>query len=174
MSNFSERNGYIIPRRIYLREKITPELTTAICNSIDLLQGRNYVLFYNLEKNMWYKVFNRRLKDFGNITKEFHTVSLEYIESPNNLWYEKFDYIEKIIAYLKEQNEKEYLWFTNQLNACFKAHNFVYRIVNEQIIETNPLEEDKPKPPLLIAPIKRTPVQNIKASLRMLFQILPF
>lgn len=173
MNNFSERNGYVIPEKIYIREKITPELITAICNSIDLLQGRDYILFYSLEKYMWYRVFNKRLKDFGNITKGFKTVSIEYIENPAVLWYEKFDYIEKIITFLKGQNEKEYTWFVNQLNSYLKAQNFVYRIVNEQIVEIDPLEENKPKNPTIYPNQQKTLSQNFRASLNTFFQALP-
>jgi len=174
MNNFSERNGYITPKRIYLREKMTPELINSICNNIELLQDRDYALFFRLERHMWYKVLNKRLKEFGNISKEFRTVSIEYIENPTLLWYEKFDYLEKIIAYLKEKNEREYIWFTNQLNNSFRTNNYVYRIVDEQIVEINPQDEEKPKaPPALLQPQRRT-AYTVRGTLRALFQILPF
>ena len=173
MNSFAERNGYIIPNRIYLREKITPELTNAICNNIELLRDRNVALFYSLERYMWYKVLNKRLKDFGNITKGFKTVTIEYIENPACLWYEKFDYLERFITYLKEQNEKEYIWFTDQLNSSFKAQHFVYRIKNEQIVEINPQDEYTPPIPLALPLSPRKTGNYIRATLRTLFQMLP-
>ena len=173
MNSFAERYGYVTSSRIYLREKITPELVNAICNNIELLRDRNYALFYSLERYMWYKVLNNRLKDFGNITKGFKTVTIEYIENPACLWYEKFDYLEKFIACLKEQNEKEYIWFTKQLNSSFRSQHFVYRIENEQIVEIDPEEEDKPQIPLALPQSPRNTGNYIRATLRSLFQFLP-
>lgn len=173
MNSFAERYGYITSTRVYLREKITPELVNAICNNIELLQDRNSALFYTMERYMWYKVLNRRLKDFGNTTKGYKTVSIEYIENPTCLWYEKFDYLEKFINYLKEQDEKEYIWFTDQLNSSLRSQNFVYRIKNQQIVEIDPQEEEKPQ---ILPKLPQTPTKSgnyIRTTLRTLFQLLP-
>lgn len=173
MNSFAERYGYITTTKIYLREKLTPELTNAICNNIELLRDRNYALFYSLERYMWYKVLNKRLKDFGNITKGFKTVTIEYIENPACLWYEKFNYLERFIACLKEQDEKEYIWFTNQLNSSFKSQYFVYRIKNGLIVEINPDEEDNLQIPLALPQLPVNKGNYIRNTLRTLFQLLP-
>lgn len=163
-TSFSERNGYVIPEKIFIREKLTPELITAICNSLELLRRKDCLFYYNLEKYMWCKVFNNKLKDFDAYTEGYKTVSFDYIENPEKLWYEKLDYIEIIIAYAKQYNEECCTYFVEQLNSYFKSLHFAYRIVNGQIKEILPEEEDDDK--LISAPIPVEGYKSIRTQLK--------
>ncbi len=104
-TNFSERNGYVIPQKIFIREKLTPELITAICNSLELLRRKDCLFYYNLEKYMWCKVFNNKLKDFDAYTEGYKTVSFDYIENPEKLWYEKLSLCERSTLFSEKLNQ---------------------------------------------------------------------
>ncbi|BEG97892.1 AbiJ-NTD4 domain-containing protein [Bacteroides sedimenti] len=140
-TSFSERNGYVTPPKIYIREELTPELIIAICNSLEFLKRKDCLFFYKLERYMWCKVFNRRINDFGTPAKGYVSVSFDYIENPKKLWYEKLDYLEVIIAYAKKNSEECYSFLVEHLNFYFQSLNFAYRIVDSQIKEILPGEE---------------------------------
>jgi hypothetical protein len=172
MPCFSERNGYVIPKVVFIKEKITPEIIISICNTLELLKKKDNIFYFRMEENMWCKVFNRKLTDFGNPSKGYQFVSANYIESPEYLWYEKLDYIEKMLDFAKMANNETYTWLVSQLNAEFKSHHFAYRIIDGKITEINPDEENKKKEIKLYEPTGN--IKNARMYMRMLFDFLFF
>lgn len=75
MRLFSERNGYIKPSDVIIRERISPELQNAICSCFDRLEvafheyeestfGMENAHYENLEKYLWTDFLNKREKAF--------------------------------------------------------------------------------------------------------------
>ncbi|WP_321438010.1 AbiJ-NTD4 domain-containing protein [uncultured Bacteroides sp.] len=167
---FSERNGYIISKSVLIREKLTPELITSICNDLELLKKKYGLFYYNLEQYMWCKTFNKRFNEFGNPTKGYKSVSIEYIEDTNNQWYEKMDYIEKIIDFAQKADKDIYVWLTEQLNSDFRNLHFAYRIVAGQIIEISSIEEDEENDQLTSS--TQIPLKDVKGQLKNIMSFL--
>ncbi|WP_321424500.1 AbiJ-NTD4 domain-containing protein [uncultured Bacteroides sp.] len=171
IQNFSERNGYVVPKVMLVKEKLTPDIIIAISNTIELLKKRDNILYFRMEENMWYKVFNRKIIDFGSPTKGYNFVSIEYIENPQHLWYEKLDYIEILLRFVKKANIIVYTWFVDQLNTEFESHYFAYRIIDGKVTEINPEEENRKKE---IKLYETTNTKNVRTYMRTLFDFLFF
>lgn len=131
-----------MPTNVLIRERLTPELITAICNVFDLLKDRNYALYFKMEKKMWCRFFNKRLKDFGHSTDGYMSISIEYIENTEHLWYEKLDYLEKVMECIMEYSPEEYKWMTKQLNNDFRSLRFAYRVTDGLITEISPEDDN--------------------------------
>ncbi|KAA6313476.1 hypothetical protein EZS27_035756 [termite gut metagenome] len=145
MGRFSERYGYIQPSMILIREKLTDEITNAICTAYDLLRNNysnnNNNFYKSLEEYHWCYFLNNRLNDFyirgGGVTTK-------YLEADITPWYKKMDLIETTINYLFKNKYKyyqHYAFFINYLNDEFKRLNFAYRIIDNQIVEVTSEEE---------------------------------
>lgn len=155
MASFSERYGYTQTSDVIIREKITPEIQTAILNCYDRMKTTlPFINYSSLEMYLWTNFLNKRDIDFNeNILFDKSIVFTEYIEDSNNEWYKKLDLIELTIKYLYKPTKRNYIqdyvdsfpniaaFFITQLNNEFKRLNFAYRIVNKEIVEITSEEE---------------------------------
>ena len=149
MGLFSERYGYTKPSDVIIREQITPEIESAICNSFSFLQNDisyrelGYVQseYPGLEKFLWVYFLNQKIKNY--IGQE---VAIPFLES-NVYWFRKLDCIDKTLEYLdciKDKshiNNQAYLNFISNINSDFERLNFAYRIVDNKIVEITSEEE---------------------------------
>ena len=137
MALFSERNGYVKPQDILIKEKITPEIQNAICSCFDDLHDVDEVLYQDLERFLWSSYLNLRKGDF----RSTYVVVTSYIEDQYKLWYKKIDIIEKSIEYIYSINRYIAMDFVKNLNNAFERLYFAYRIVNNLFLEITSDEE---------------------------------
>lgn len=135
---FSERYGYEKPSDVFVRERITPEIQTAICNCYDEIQyfdSHDYG-YRRLERYLWCEFLNRRKDDFGPLSN-IKIVATKYIEETTNPWNKKLDLIEVTIEYLQSRypNGDYAESFSSLLNEKFERLNFAYRVVNGRVTE---------------------------------------
>ncbi|MBQ2969350.1 MAG: hypothetical protein IJE15_03035 [Bacteroidaceae bacterium] len=149
MELFSERYGYTKPSDTIIREKITPEIESAICNSFSFLQkdisyrelGYVHSEYPSLEKFLWIHFFNKKIKDYFN-----QEVAIPFLES-DAYWFMKLDCIDKTLEYLdyiknkNHINKQAYLNFISNLNSGFERHKFAYRIIENKVVEITSKEE---------------------------------
>ena len=156
MVPFSERYGYVKPRKALVREEINIDVQNAICSAFDQLcnlyacadfKGGNTECSYTeMEKILWIHFLNRRLKDF--YTNGGHQVVATTFIASNDVWYRKLDMLEYAIKIMLVSNggkahQNALKSFIRYLNTRFQTLGFAYRIVNNQIVEVTSEEEIK-------------------------------
>lgn len=155
MALFSERYGYVKPRDVLLKEKITEEISNAICtaydklkdnlNYIDSLNHRSYNTSYlALELEIWSHFENKRQNDYYKFG-DYSVVATEYVKSSTE-WYKILDMIEFSIKWMNgNYNDIEryrvFRDFVSYLNHRFTELGFAYRIVDCEIVEMTSEEE---------------------------------
>lgn len=157
MKRFSERNGYVKPSEVLIREDIPLSIQNAICTCFDKLEiflqeqmGNNTEgvrEYKKLEKYLWIYFLNNREADFSHR----YSVATEFLEDDDELWFKKLDLVEEAIKYLsdRESQLEEYYRakgsvveaFITILNSHFERLNFAYRVVNKEIVEITSKEE---------------------------------
>lgn len=139
MALFSERNGYVKPQDILIKEQITTDIQNAICSCFDDLRFQNPKLFMDMEIHLWSKFLNLRKGEFS-VT---YVVATSYIEDKIKPWHKKIDIIEKSIEYLSSNYMSIAKDFVKNLNKEFERLHFAYRIVNNLFVEITSDEEIK-------------------------------
>lgn len=138
MPHFSERNGYVIPSKILIRETITTEIENGICNCYSALREdieACYLSYQDLEKHLWTKFMNQRISEFQTFWKLHGSVISPYLLSQAVKWYKKLDLIEETIEFLRS----DYCYsqplknFIQNINTEFQRLTYGYRIVNDQV-----------------------------------------
>ena len=157
MKRFSERNGYVKPSEVLIREDMPLSIQNAICTCFDELEiflqkqmGNNTEgvrEYKKLEKYLWIYFLNNREADFSHR----YSVATEFLEDDDELWFKKLDLVEEAIKYLsdRESQLEEYYRakgsvveaFITILNSHFERLNFAYRVVNKEIVEITSKEE---------------------------------
>ena len=138
MLHFSERNGYVSPSKVLIRETITTEIENCICNCYSTLREdieACYLSYQDLEKLLWTKFMNQRASEFQTSWNWYGSVISPYLLSQAVKWYKKLDLIEETIEFLRSdycysQPLKE---FVQNLNSEFERLTYGYRIVNNQV-----------------------------------------
>ena len=148
MGLFSERYGYTKPSDVIIREQITPEIESAICNCFKYLQndisyyGHCYI-YQDLKQRIWTHYLNKKLIYFN----EYQDIVTEYLESNEIDWFYKLDVIEFTIIFLNylvqnhKINQNILFKFICNINSGFKRLNFAYRIIDNKIVEITSEEE---------------------------------
>lgn len=146
MKLFSERNGYIKPSDVIIRERITPEIENAICSCYDRLSDSHSGLslrgghIESLEKYLWVYFLNKRESKFY-CNNGYYLSAIPFFEDCDNEWYSKLDLVEFIIGYLDSKSSQNSIFYSimnryiDELNSEFKRHNFAYRIIDKKIVE---------------------------------------
>ena len=157
MKRFSERNGYVKPSEVLIREDIPLNIQNAICTCFDNLEiflqkqmGNNTEgvrEYKKLEKYLWIYFLNNREACFSYR----YPVATKFLEDDDELWFKKLDLVEEAIKYLsdRESQVKDFDRakgsvvedFITILNSHFKRLNFAYRVVNKEIVEITSKEE---------------------------------
>ena len=157
MKRFSERNGYVKPSEVLIREDIPLNIQNAICTCFDNLEiflqkqmGNNTEgvrEYKKLEKYLWIYFLNNREARFSYR----YPVATKFLEDDDELWFKKLDLVEEAIKYLsdRESQLKDFYRakgsvveaFITILNSHFKRLNFAYRVVNKEIVEITSKEE---------------------------------
>ena len=152
MNRFSDRYGYTTPNKIFIRERLTPEIQDCICSCFDqlLLDFRNVdssKTYENLQLQAWMHYLHRRRHDF--YCRQSKNIIVDFIRSCNYQWYEKLNILEFTIAFLRKESE-QVVWYTRiytsfigNLNCFFKELNFSYRVIDGLIVEVTSEEEIK-------------------------------
>lgn len=138
MTLFSERNGYVKPQDILIKEMITPEIRNAICNCYDdlaLIAASDYEI---MKAALWCSYFNKRKKDYKIYREHFDPTKFILQEL---VWYKILDLIEKCIKLIQTGMYVEK--FISNLNSNFERLHFAYRIVNNLFVEITSDEEIK-------------------------------
>ncbi len=146
MGLFSERYGYTKPSDVIIREQITPEIESAICNCIEYL--RQDLMPYNngyrrLKIQMWIYYLNNKINDYY----EGDNIIQDYIEDDDIDWFYKLDLIEFLVEYvvaLIKSNclpQKILFDFSKRLNKEFERLSFAYRLIDNKIVEITSKEE---------------------------------
>ena len=146
MGLFSERYGYTKPSDIIIREQITPEIESAICNCIvflkqDLMPYNNG--YRRLKIQVWLYYLNNKINDYY----EGNDIIRDYIEDTDIDWFYKLDLIEfmieSVIALIRKYNfpEKILSDFSRRINKEFERLKFAYRIIDNKIVEITSKEE---------------------------------
>lgn len=110
--------------------------------------GHRYDESYTeLEETIWCFFMNQRREDFYGYNSH-KIVAAEYLQSDQNEWYTKFDLIEFTIRVLRSMTPQCDRHFTivvsnfiKILNSTFKRLDYVYRVVDDQIVEITDQEE---------------------------------
>ena len=146
MGLFSERYGYTKPSDVIIREQITPEIESAICNCIEYL--KQDLMPYNngyrrLKIQVWIYYLNNKINDYY----EGDDIIGDYIEDTDIDWFYKLDLIEfmieSVIALIRKNNfpEKILSDFSKRINKEFERLKFAYRIIDNKIVEITSKEE---------------------------------
>jgi len=155
MAFFSERYGYVKPRDVLIKEKITEEISNAICTAYDQLKDSLDYIDINeyrssnasytaLELAIWTHFENKRQNDFYKLRGN-NAVATEYGKSCTE-WYKILDMLEFSIKWMNshyKDRERYGLFckFINYLNHRFTELGFAYRIVDCEIVEITSEEE---------------------------------
>lgn len=148
MGLFSERYGYTKPSDVIIREQITPEIESAICNCYEYLQNdiSNYghcYIYQDIKQKIWTHYLNRKLVYFD----EYEDIVIDYLESNEIEWFYKLDLIEFTLKYLDylvvnhKINQNILFRFIYNINNGFERLNFAYRIIDNKIVEITSTEE---------------------------------
>lgn len=138
MLHFSERNGYVSPSKVLIRETITTEIENCIYNCYSTLREDMeacYLSYQDLEKHLWIKFMNRRVSEFKTTWDWYGSVISPYLSSQEVEWNKKLDLIEETIEFLRS----DYCYsqpleeFVQNLNSEFERLTYGYRIVNNQV-----------------------------------------
>ena len=152
MELFSERNGYVEPSDVLIREEITPEIQNAICSCYDCLKdafrriGEEKV-YRNIELIVWIHFLNKRKDEY--YYQIHRDVVASFVKDDKNEWYRKLDLIEETIAHLCRRNQGDRVFydmvnnFIGCLNFEFEQLHFAYRIVDGIVVEISSKEEIK-------------------------------
>lgn len=146
MGLFSERYGYTKPSDVIIREQITPEIESAICNCIEYL--RQDLMPYNngyrrLKIQMWIYYLNNKINDYY----EGDNIIQDYIEDDDIDWFYKLDLIEFLVEYVVSLIKSNFLPqkilfdFSKRLNKEFERLSFAYRLIDNKIVEITSKEE---------------------------------
>lgn len=146
MGLFSERYGYTKPSDVIIREQITPEIESAICNCIEYL--RQDLMPYNngyrrLKIQMWIYYLNNKINDYY----EGDNIIQDYIEDDDIDWFYKLDLIEFLVEYVVALIKGNFLPqkilfdFSKRLNKEFERLSFAYRLIDNKIVEITSKEE---------------------------------
>lgn len=146
MGLFSERYGYTKPSDVIIREQITPEIESAICNCIEYL--KQDLMPYNngfrrLKFQVWIYYLNNKINDFY----EGDDIIEDYIEDDEIDWFYKLDLIEFLIECVVTLIRKNYLPqkilsdFLRSINKEFERLKYAYRIIDNKIVEITSKEE---------------------------------
>ena len=145
MALFSERNGYIKPSEVIIRERITPDIQNAICSCFDRLEKRLNSTYQILDKQVWTYFLNKREADFTDQYGWHEIVSTNLILDKKVEWFRKLDLIEFIIKQMLAMKTRIPYHYVHQfeveLNSEFARLHFAYRIVNNEIVEITSNEE---------------------------------
>ncbi|WP_297172303.1 AbiJ-NTD4 domain-containing protein [uncultured Porphyromonas sp.] len=138
MPHFSERNGYVSPSKVLIRETITTEIENCICNCYSALEEDMEEYHYSYEElvmHLWTKFMNQRASEFQPFWILHGSVISPYLLSQAVKWYKKLDLIEETIEFLRS----DYCYpqplenFVKGLNSEFERLTYGYRIVNNQV-----------------------------------------
>lgn len=148
---FSQRQGYINPSNIIVRESLTGSILNSVYNfMISLLNDYHFRdMISHMREEFKYKVLNLR---FDNMSPNI----LDLIIEEGIPWHIRIDYLEWIINFLityihqtkngysisyKSECNQELDMHIAWLNSEFERHNYAYRIVNYLFIETTSSSE---------------------------------
>ena len=153
MALFSERYGYTKPRDVLIRESMPQELANGICSAYDYLrddlrkiESRTVTDSYEqLEEVVWVSFLNKRADDYKYSSNKFALIPA-YILLPEIVWFKKLDLVEFSIKVMKSGfKHQEYLQILNdfkqRLNTAFRRLGYVFRVVNDEIVEISSEEE---------------------------------
>ena len=141
MDLFSKRYGYTKPSNIIIREQITPEIESAICNCYEYIRMESFFMYCDLNKYIWTHFLNKKLKDYIQTD-----IAIDFIERCSE-WFLILDLIDFSICHLihlikeRDLNDSGLCKFVNNLNSEFKRLNFAYRIVEYKVVEITSEEE---------------------------------
>ena len=148
MGLFSKRYGYTKLSDVIIREQITPEIESAICNCYEYLQkdivygGYSYI-YQDVKQKIWTHYLNKKLVYFD----EYEDIVIDYLESNEIEWFYKLDLIEFTLKYLDylvinhKINQNILFSFIYNINNGFERLNFAYRIIDNKIVEITSAEE---------------------------------
>ena len=150
MARFSERNGYVKPQDILIKEYITPEIQNAICNCLYDLSNKDRIIYARCEAEIWrYYLYNsthlfNTNQDFKSFFSNRHRSIIPYISGSDIPWFKKLDIIEKVIDFYGLNKQKKLInIFIMSMNKEFERLHFAYRLVGNQIVEITSDEEIK-------------------------------
>ena len=136
MALFSERNGYVDPKKVIVREQITEPVLNSIINWLDIVYNR-YSIFHSeifdrekIEQHIWMFFLNKRN---ASVTRRGLFIR-EFLLDEEIDWYKKLDMIEMFCTYTSIISPKADISI-GFLNQEFERHNFAYRIVKNRIVE---------------------------------------
>lgn len=149
MAFFSERYGYTKPSDVIIRERMTLEVSNAICNCFEFFKDDlwNYCqsddIYDTIKMSIWTFFLNKKRTMYynGNIIED-------YVGNNEVDWFCKLDLIEftiKCIVQLIQnktiRDQKILLNFIKRLNGEFKRLNFAYYIIDNKIVDIISEEE---------------------------------
>lgn len=140
---FSERNGYVKPSETFILKQVPEEVSNAISSALVriaqemdndefLLLGRNKSSEM-LSQYICSHFFHRPLSISDHLSKNYFGKTSEWLVSNTVKWYEKLDFVEFIIEYLKSAKLRQQ--FIDELNEQFEILNFGYRIVDNFVVD---------------------------------------
>ena len=149
MARFSERNGYVKPNDVIIRECITEPIQNSICNWLDMLRT-DVGDYKEMDKSAWTYFFNKRNDEYPYLHyahNKNYGVVLDFITNKDVDWYLIFDLIEFIYRFYNIHNNaairNRFNIITEFLNIEFERHNFAYRLINWNIVEITSENEIK-------------------------------
>ena len=161
MEKFSERNGYVNPSDIIIRERITPEIRNAILDFLDSLEAKALVIFENLNNNFWCKFLHQRMINGQSDAIEEYCIN-------ESVWYKIIDALEFILDGLKFYDFTVVNRCISDLNEAFALRNFAYRIVDKRYIEEITSKEEIES----VEEALNTPIDGVKTHLNDALKLL--
>ena len=143
MASFSERYGYVKPKNVIIREKISKKILNSICNCYsDIKDDRETSQIYReMQIDVACNFFFLHIDDVFDKDGILLPIIITFLKEDNIIWYKKLDLIEYTIGYLREESDELVNSLIEKLNNIFEYFNFAYRIVDDCIVEITCKEE---------------------------------
>lgn len=151
---FSQRNGYVEPRSVFIREVVPQEVLNAIENCYTELweeydkyrfayAGLHEMHKVNMEHELWVGFLCYSVSGFKDYNGNYKATFLGVLKNEQKKWYDVLDLLEYTIKYMQGWADKNnaslcrkvLLNFIKRLNHCFERLDFAYRIIDNEIVE---------------------------------------
>lgn len=144
MANFLERNGFISPETVIIREAFPKTIENAVCDAF--FNADIYHLLCNshgsFDKYLWRDIYHNALNDYGRLRNT--PFFIEKIKDSNVEWYNKLYILEEYVKWVRDHMPHlchPLEVFKNILNADFEKRNYAYRFICYNVEDVTSKEE---------------------------------
>lgn len=139
---FSERNGYVKPSNVFILKQVPISVSNAICSAlmrvVQKMEDDSFLILgkvkpsEELSQYIWSHFFKDNILCYDYDSRHCWKRVAELMNSHNEKWYRKIDFVEFIIDQLNASLRK---MFIEELNDQFESLGFGYRIIEGYVVD---------------------------------------